>query len=408
MGAYVHDPNLEQFATARQWELLQALAEHRAERPAAAALGVSKNTICQAKKAVLKRAVKQGYSPEHDFNHIVPDGQKLRGVSTHYGANGEIVGQWVKTAEDRERMLEIIREAVQEMVVDVPKMPKIAAPKGTKSDGMTGYPLSDHHMGMLSWGDETNGDWDIDIASDTLKGAMASLVDHAAPTETALIAILGDYFHYDGFAPVTPKNRNILDAAGRYPRMVSAGTDCLHHAIGLALQKHKRVHVIVELGNHDPSSAIFLMECLKWIFANNPRVIIDTSPKRFHYHEFGNTLIGVNHGDGPKMADLPLIMATDQPEAWGRTEHRYWWTGHTHHDIAKDFRGVKVESFRILAPEDAWSYGEGYRSQQSMQSVTFDATHGEIARHTVNPAMFMERDNGTRRSGHGGKMATSR
>jgi hypothetical protein len=55
----------------------------------------------------------------------------------------------------------------------------------------------------------------------------------------------------------------------------------------------------------------------------------------------------------------------------------------------KDIQGVKVESFRILAPGDAWANSKGYRSKQSMVSIIYDPEHGEVSRNSVAPAMFM-------------------
>ena len=86
-------------------------------------------------------------------------------------------------------------------------------------------------------------------------------------------------------------------------------------------------------------------------------------------------------------------MATDQPKEWGDTKHRYFYTGHIHHSskmaqISKDHIGIEVESFRILAPADAWAMNKGYRSISDMKCIVMDSVHGEIARHTVRPAML--------------------
>jgi hypothetical protein len=88
------------------------------------------------------------------------------------------------------------------------------------------------------------------------------------------------------------------------------------------------------------------------------------------------------------MAALPLIMATDQPEKWGQSEYRYWWTGHVHHDQVKDYEGCRVESFRILAPADAWAANHGYRAASDMKAIILHKDYGEVARHVVNPAML--------------------
>ena len=124
------------------------------------------------------------------------------------------------------------------------------------------------------------------------------------------------------------------------------------------------------------------------LYERDERVSVDTVPNHFHYHHFGSTLIGVHHGHGPKLEQLPLIMAADQPEAWGQSQHRYWYTGHTHKDRVLDIQGVRVESFRVLPPKDAWAAGKGYRSARSMTAITIHKKFGEADRRFVKPEMF--------------------
>ena len=96
------------------------------------------------------------------------------------------------------------------------------------------------------------------------------------------------------------------------------------------------------------------------------------------------------------MATLPLIMAGDRPEDWGKTIYRYFWTGHVHHSkvqpavSSQDFTGCVVESFRVLPPNDAWAHQKGYRAYRDMKAVVFHEDYGEVARHTVNPRMLGE------------------
>ena len=124
------------------------------------------------------------------------------------------------------------------------------------------------------------------------------------------------------------------------------------------------------------------------LYENEPRVTVDKTPSRFHYYEWGKVLLGVHHGDRVKMDRLPAVMAHDQSEAWGRTAHRIWLTGHVHHDSRKEFPGCLVESFGVLAPLDAYASAGGYRSQRSMKALVFHREHGEQERHTVRPSML--------------------
>ena len=252
---------------------------------------------------------------------------------------------------------------------------------------MACYPIGDHHLGMLSWNQETGADYDLKIGEELLVSAANYLIEKSGDAKDALVLFLGDFMHYDSFKPVTPTSGNLLDADSRFPKMVRAAIRSMRYFIERAAEVHNNVHVVVEIGNHDLSSSIFLMEALKNIYENDPRITVDTSPKHFHYFRYGNNLIGTHHGHGrhAKLADLPLIMATDKAADWGETTFHYWFTGHVHHDQVKDFPGCRVESVRVLAAEHAWAAQHGYRSKRDMKAIIFDKEFGEVARHTINP-----------------------
>lgn len=395
MNALDHtlDPNLEQFATENQWAVMIALDEFKSLRKAAAHLDRDESSVRSARSILLRNAAKRGYSPSNNLTQTVPDGQKVKGVSTYYDAYGNIRGQWVKSSEDRERMAEMQEEAIAALTGTLPKYKKTAAPKSTNDDLAVIYPVGDHHFGMLSWAPETGEDYDVGIAEKRLADAASYLMDATPKSTLGVIALLGDLMHYDSFAPVTPTSKNMLDADGRFPKMVNTTIRAIRRMTDQALTKHDEVRLIFEIGNHDLASSIFLQQAFAMVYENEPRVTVDTSPKHFHYMEFGKCLLGTHHGHGPKMRDLPTIMAVDQPEAWGRTKYRYWYTGHIHHDKTftangSDEIGCRVESFRILAPSDAWAANKGYRAMQDMKAITLHKEFGELARTIANPLMF--------------------
>ena len=77
-------------------------------------------------------------------------------------------------------------------------------------------------------------------------------------------------------------------------------------------------------------------------------------------------------------------MAADRPKDWGETEFRYWYTGHIHRrSIDEISGGVTVETFRTLAPKDAWSASKGYRSGRDLNAIWLDKDFGEVLRTRV-------------------------
>ena len=382
------DPALREYATDRQWEKLQALEKYGSGAKAAEALGVVKSNINTARAAVIKRAAQHGYAPDNDMLFPTAPGFVVRGTSTLYDMqSGEARLQWVKTKLEDEQLYAAMQEAVAALCEDIKPLKKAKAPKVTNENLMSVYPVGDHHIGMLAWGEEADDDYDTKTAETLLMGAMDYLVESAPASEQGLIILLGDFLHYDSYESVTPQSKHQLDADSRYPRLVRAAMRAVRYAISRALDKHKTVRVIIVAGNHDPSSMVFLREAIYALYENELRVEIDRSLKLFHYHRFGKCLIGTHHGDKVKMDKLPLVMAADCAEDWGKTVHRTIYTGHIHNDNVKDFNGCKVESVRILAPADAYSYGAGYRTPRDMKRIDWHAEYGEVSRQIVTPEM---------------------
>lgn len=368
-------------------DILAAVKSAGSQRKAAVALGINQRTIERRMAAIAKR----GYAPEHDMTRTVPDGYMVKGVSTLYRDDGTIAAQWVKSTQDAERQRAMLLEACEALVAELPKAaPTKAANEGYRADLLTAYPIGDPHIGMRVWAEECGDDWDLSIAERVHCQAMDSLVQASPNTERALIVNLGDLFHYDSMSPVTPTSGHLLDADGRYAKMVAVGVKVVRQCIETALAKHKTVHIINAPGNHDPTGALWLSVALSHIYEREPRVTVDRNPSVFAYYRFGKNLIGVHHGHSCKPDKLPGVMAADRAKDWGETLHRYWYMGHIHHATLKEYPGVSVESFNTLAVKDAYATAGGWRSRESMQAIYLHKEHGEVGRARVHPAMFKE------------------
>jgi hypothetical protein len=354
---------------------------HSATR-AAAALKIPRGTLQQR----LRAAALQGLEPKPATPALPPG---VHGTSTLYDGDGKPILQWVKAKHGKtpEELAEWVKQAFE----DVDRVPKIAKPAaGLNKDLLTVYPIGDHHVAMYAWGEEVGADYDIKIAENLLVSAMTHLVDKSPPSERALIVNVGDFFHVDNLKNETSRSGHTLDVDTRYAAMIRAGTRMLRTAIDQALSKHRHVTVVNEIGNHDDIGSLWLSQALAMMYEENPRVTIDTSPGKFHYYRHGKVLIGTTHGDTGKPEKLQGVMAADRPEDWGATKYRHWITGHVHNRGVIEFPGVVWETFRTLAPADAWAYGQGYRSGRDMTSIVFHAEHGEIGRHAFKISMLKD------------------
>lgn len=320
----------------------------------------------------------------------LPDPKKITKVSTLYDQAGKVTQQWIAEKPEEAAREELWRVFAEQIAIEIPRADPIPMPMGASNkDLLAVYPIGDHHHGMLAWGLETGGaNYDMKISEQRLRESSLRLIDTCPPCDQALVAFLGDFFHYDSYSSVTPQSKNLLDPDGRFPKMIDIGVRMIRNVIDAALERHQKVRVIFERGNHDTSTAAAVTVFLAHLYEKEPRVSVDTSPMNCHYYEFGKVLLGVTHGDKMKADKLPGIMAHDQSEAWGRTLFRIWMTGHFHTQSLKEYPGCSVEGFAVLAEQDAWSSGEGYRSACQMKAIVFHREHGEVERHTVNPGMF--------------------
>src|SRR5690606_23103665 len=157
---------------------------------------------------------------ESDALRAVPDGYYANGTSTLVGADGAIKAQWIKTSIDHERQRELLLAAVDAMAADLPRAAPRKASGEWRADLLTVYPIGDPHIGMLSWPEETGENWNLDIARQVHCDAMTALVDSAPRSETALVVNLGDALHFDSLEAKTPRSGHLLDADGRYAKVV--------------------------------------------------------------------------------------------------------------------------------------------------------------------------------------------
>lgn len=382
------DRELLKYANTRQAEYINFLIANDGNvAKAAKHFGVRRFAIQSSIGLVEKKAARQGYSPEHDMIKTVPDGYLVKGTSTLY-KDGAPVMQWVKSSVDADRQAELMRAAFDAMAQDLPRLKK--SPRSSVSvdpDLLTVYTLTDSHVGALCWHKEGGADWDLNIAEEVLTGCFMQMVDQSPASGTAVVAQLGDFLHQDSIAPVTPTSGHILDADGRYSKVVRVAIRILRRVIDYALAKHDKVVVLLAEGNHDISSSIWMRVMFSALYENETRVQVIDSELPYYVWQHGKTMLAWHHGHLKKMDDLPLLFAAQFPAIWGQTSKRYCHVGHRHHAAEKEYSGMKVLQHSTLAARDAYAARGGWMSEREVVAVTYHKEHGQRSRVVVTPEM---------------------
>jgi len=303
---------------------------------------------------------------------------------------------WVKTAATKDApgysvMLrpgvetpEAVAERVRAALEGMPALPEVPPPQYADADLCTLYPISDVHIGLQAWARETGEAYSTDIATERLATWVRQAIDASPPSHTAIVLDNGDLTHADDNTNMTPASKHILDVDTRHFRTLDVTVEAMAYAIEAALRKHQNVIVRILPGNHNRESYVTVMFALAERFRDNPRVRVQKVPGEFFVYEFGKVLIAAHHGDRAKADRMVHFLADEYAEMWGRTRHRFLWTGHLHHHKAQDIGGVQWEQLRAVTAKDAYAVSHAYSARAQLQGITYHRERGEVSRVKVN------------------------
>ena len=246
---------------------------------------------------------------------------------------------------------------------------------------------ADIHIGKYANHLETGDGYNVEIACERVLEGLQGLIDKSKGFEVdrVLFCIGNDILHIDNVYNTTTAGTN-QDVDGKWWE---------HFEIALALyvkcveilREIAPVDVVHSMSNHDYQSGFHLAHALKSWFRLDSEVTFDISVAHRKYYKYGKNLIGLEHGDGAKMANLPLTMAQERPLLWSETTHRYWYLHHLHHKVkhkwldAKDFIGVTVEYMRSPSGTDSWHSRKGYVGvPRAVEGFLHQKNSGQVAR----------------------------
>ena len=296
-----------------------------------------------------------------------------------------------EVADEISRNVQFAREDIAQMLADAERgMPKkLPKPRPKPTGVLLQLMVPDLHLGKLAWADETGyTNYDSKEAKTLFREAVSTLMDrtaHAKP-ERILLVTGNDFFHSDNKAGTTTKGTP-LDNDSRFAKMFTEGRTMLTEVI-TELHGVAPVTVVNCPGNHASVAEWTLVEALTCWFRNTPSVEFLNKPSPRKYYEWGQCLNGYEHGNAGKLEDLPLLMATEMKQAFGRTSYRNWWTGDKHQSRQFERMGVRVRISPALCPPDSWHSENHYAGNlQQAEAHLMSKTEGIIgeAFYTVKP-----------------------
>ncbi len=343
---------------------------------AARAIGLAPTTF----KSWLEKEARKGFAPGHFQSGTAP-GFKIGKVTIQRNAKGAVERTWERQSPEQGQAQGALEAFVRDLCEPIKGLAPLTPPPAHSSDNLLSvYPIGDQHHGMYAEAEQTGTEYNTAISAELLTTSIDYLCATAPPSGTAILLDVGDFHHANCSNNETPASRHAMHVTASYGKVMHSGAMALVHCTLRLLEKHAKVIVWIMPGNHNPDAAFATALAMSFYFHNEPRVEVDLGNSAFKFLRFGKNLVGAHHGDGPKAADLPLIMAVDRPQDWAETEYRVFHCGHLHHKIAKEYPGVDVEHHRTLAPSNAWDHKKGYRSKRECQRIDYHYDLGECSR----------------------------
>lgn len=248
---------------------------------------------------------------------------------------------------------------------------------------------ADVHVGKLATVSDTGNHYDIDKAVEQVDKGIDGILSKAFGfnIEKVIFVIGNDCLHIDNPKRTTTSGTP-QDTSGMWHEAFIAAKEMYVRAIERILP-YSDVEIIFNPSNHDYMSGFMLAQTIEAYFRWSKNVTFDVSISHRKYTKYGNNMIATSHGDGAKLEDTPLLMATENPQMWNDCMFRYIYLHHLHHKqthkfmSGKDFIGVTAEYLRTPSPSDSWHNRNGYvGAKKAIEGFIHSFDNGQVARLT--------------------------
>ena len=300
-------------------------------------------------------------------------------------------GKWAKYDLPKEERLKALKTAVESLKEQIEPTAPIQYKNRLNNDKLINqYTLTDYHLGMMAWDEESGDNWDLKIAEDTLVKFFEVAIAESPNAKECIFAQIGDFLHWDGLDAVTPQSKHVLDADTRFSKLVRVAIRVIRRIITMLLQKYETVNIIMAEGNHDPASSVWLSEMLYAFYDHEPRIKVDTNPDPYYCITFGKVCLFYHHAHKKAIKNIDTTFVGKFKKEFGSSEFVYGHTGHLHHELKIESNLMILEQHRTLASKDAYASRGGYLSGRDSKVITYHKNFGEVKRSTININMLKQ------------------
>ena len=248
--------------------------------------------------------------------------------------------------------------------------------------------IADLHINKYAESSLTGDDYNSEIAVNRALEGCAGIIQksNGFNIDKIVFVIGNDVLNTDTMTNTTTRGTH-QDVDMHWFKAFNIAKDCYVKCIEMCMQVAD-VDVIHCPSNHDMMSGCFLAETVSAWFRLSKNVKFETSPSYRKYYQYFNNMIELEHGHSGKVANLPLIMAQEQPLMWSQTKFRYSYLHHYHHSdktsfkTAKDYIGANITYLRSPSSADIWHSDNGFLNLVAVEGFIHSKEMGRVSQIT--------------------------
>jgi len=290
--------------------------------------------------------------------------------------------EWQGTISDAKKWVNFeqsvmlpLSELIKQTLPDY-KPPTLSIPK-TEPYALVVAPF-DLHYGKYGWMDETGISYSRSEARELLiekTNELAGYVAKLGRPELIFVANGSDWFHIDNQLGTTTRGTP-QDLDGTPSQILMEGCELAYDHIEM-LRQIAPIKYLNVPGNHDYNNAVSMMMFLSGKYSDAKDVEIIRSSRKRQYVGYGNSLLGFGHGDCVAPKDMIAAMVKEAKELFSQSEFQYFFSGHLHHEVAREIGGLTHYQLKSLSGLDRYHTKHGYiTSGRALQSFVVSRDGG--------------------------------